>query len=77
MEMDMEMDLEIDKLEKNELGEGAGGITGIRNFRHSPDVEGFYRFVYENDLREEARVMLEKVVTVLNRSRKKQKKVNQ
>lgn len=26
----------------------------LKNFRHHPDMENFYRFIYENDLRTEA-----------------------
>lgn len=26
----------------------------IKKFRQSPEIEGFYRFIYENDLRPEA-----------------------
>jgi hypothetical protein len=25
----------------------------LKNFRHHPDIENFYRFIYENDLRYE------------------------
>lgn len=36
----------------------AGGSTemsaSFKNFRHHPDMENFYRFIYENDLRHEA-----------------------
>ena len=36
----------------------AGGNTemsaSFKNFRHHPDMENFYRFIYENDLRHEA-----------------------
>src|SRR6185437_14104643 len=36
----------------------AGGPTemsaSFKNFRHHPDMENFYRFIYENDLRHEA-----------------------
>jgi len=36
----------------------AGGTTemsaSFKNFRHHPDMESFYRFIYENDLRHEA-----------------------
>lgn len=28
--------------------------TSFKNFRHHPDMENFYRFIYENDLRFEA-----------------------
>ncbi|OFZ81547.1 MAG: hypothetical protein A2583_04825 [Bdellovibrionales bacterium RIFOXYD1_FULL_53_11] len=36
----------------------AAGTTemsaSFKNFRHHPDMENFYRFIYENDLRHEA-----------------------
>jgi hypothetical protein len=28
--------------------------TSTKKFRQSPEIEGFYRFIYENDLRQEA-----------------------
>ncbi len=28
--------------------------TNIKKLRQSPEIEGFYRFVFENDLRQEA-----------------------
>ena len=28
--------------------------ASIKKFRQSPEIEGFYRFIYENDLRTEA-----------------------
>ncbi|MBX3022561.1 MAG: hypothetical protein KF799_12890 [Bdellovibrionales bacterium] len=36
--------------------------TSIKKFRQSPEIEGFYRFVYENDLQREAFEILEKIV---------------
>lgn len=36
--------------------------TSIKKFRQSPEIEGFYRFVYENDLQREAFDILEKIV---------------
>lgn len=36
--------------------------TSIKKFRQSPEIEGFYRFVYENDLQREAYEILEKIV---------------
>ncbi len=40
------------------------GATGglPKNFRSHPDIENFFRFIYENDLREEALVILEDVI---------------
>lgn len=37
----------------------AGGVP--KNFRQQADMEAFYRFVFENDLREEALGILDKV----------------
>jgi hypothetical protein len=36
--------------------------TSLKKFRQSPEIEGFYRFVYENDLQHEAYEILEKIV---------------
>jgi hypothetical protein len=36
--------------------------TSIKKFRQSPEIEGFYRFVYENDLQREAHEILEKII---------------
>ena len=49
---------------------GAGGAP--KNFRNHPDIENFFRFIYENDLREEALVILDDVTA--QRALKKAKK---
>ena len=36
--------------------------TSLKKFRQSPEIEGFYRFVYENDLQHEAFEILERIV---------------
>ena len=36
--------------------------TSIKKFRQSPEIEGFYRFVYENDLQREAFDILDKII---------------
>ena len=51
----------------NEIQDEVQAPITIRNFRSSPDVENFYRFIYENNLRDEAAVLLK---TVLNFTRK-------
>lgn len=33
-----------------------------KKFRQSPEIEGFYRFVYENDLQNEAFEILEQII---------------
>lgn len=36
--------------------------TSLKKFRQSPEIEGFYRFVFENDLQKEAFDILDKIV---------------
>lgn len=36
--------------------------SSIKKFRQSPEIEGFYRFVYENDLQREAFEILDRIV---------------
>jgi hypothetical protein len=36
--------------------------TSIKKFRQSPEIEGFYRFIFENDLQREAFDILEKII---------------
>lgn len=62
-------------------GGASGGLQGpvptetsvsFKNFRHHPDMENFYRFIYENDLRYEALAIIDEVLTE-KRNRKKLK----
>lgn len=54
----MEQDLDV-TTEAGKAALAAGGIP--KNFRQQADMEAFYRFVHENDLREDALVILDKV----------------
>lgn len=45
-----------------------------RNFRSLPDIENFYRFIYENDLRAQAFLILEKVHAYMQKNTKKPKR---
>lgn len=46
----------------NEAGKAAAVAGGVpKNFRQQADMEAFYRFVHENDLRHEALEILDKV----------------
>lgn len=36
--------------------------TSTKKFRQSPEIEGFYRFIFENDLRSEGFDILEKII---------------
>ncbi|MEK6773770.1 MAG: hypothetical protein AABY64_07510, partial [Bdellovibrionota bacterium] len=38
--------------------------TSLKKFRQSPDIEGFYRFIYENDLQKEVYDILDRIITV-------------
>ena len=45
----------------------AAGTAGemsasFKNFRHHPDMENFYRFIYENDLRHEALAIIDEIM---------------
>jgi hypothetical protein len=37
--------------------------SSVKKFRQSPEIEGFYRFIYENDLQKEALAILERIIT--------------
>ncbi|MES3036897.1 MAG: hypothetical protein V4736_03240 [Bdellovibrionota bacterium] len=37
--------------------------TSVKKFRQSPEIEGFYRFIYENDLQREAFEIMDRIVT--------------
>jgi hypothetical protein len=36
--------------------------ASFKNFRHHPDMENFYRFIYENDLRHEALAIIDTIM---------------
>lgn len=36
--------------------------SSLKKFRQSPEIEGFYRFVFENDLQAEALVVLDRII---------------
>ena len=36
--------------------------TSLKKFRQSPEIEGFYRFIFENDLQKEAFDILDKII---------------
>jgi hypothetical protein len=37
--------------------------TSLKKFRQSPEIEGFYRFVFENDLQKEAYEILDQIIS--------------
>lgn len=36
--------------------------TSLKKFRQSPEIEGFYRFVFENDLQKESYEILDQIL---------------
>lgn len=36
--------------------------SSLKKFRQSPEIEGFYRFIYENDLQTEAFDILDQII---------------
>jgi hypothetical protein len=36
--------------------------SSVKKFRQSPEIEGFYRFIYENDLQREAFEILDQII---------------
>lgn len=47
-------------------------VRTLRNFRSTPDIENFYRFINEHSLRREAKLILETIFSSLNAETKKQ-----
>lgn len=47
--------------------------TSLKKFRHSPEIEGFYRFIFENDLQKEAYEILDRIVMGRKAAKKAQK----
>ena len=42
------------KSKSSKDSDGPAIPASLKKFRQSPEIEGFYRFIYENDLRTEA-----------------------
>lgn len=47
--------------------------TSVKKFRQSPEIEGFYRFVYENDLQKEVYEIMERIVQLRKAKKQKEK----
>ena len=52
------------KSSSSEAEAAAGGEVSLsfKNFRHHPEMENFYRFIYENDLRYEALAIIDQLM---------------
>ena len=49
----------------------AENFITLKNFRKAPEVENFYRFISDNDLRREACMVLEVITAKLCQKKKK------
>jgi hypothetical protein len=47
--------------------------TSLKKFRQSPEIEGFYRFIFENDLQKEAYEILDKIIVERKRKKSEEK----
>lgn len=58
------------------LAAASGGTesASFKNFRHHPDMENFYRFIFENDLRHEALAIIDQIM--IEKQVRKQVKAN-
>lgn len=48
--------------------------ASAKKFRQSPEIEGFYRFIYENDLQFEALDILQRIIARRKAEKKASKK---
>jgi len=46
----------------------------LRNFRNIPEIEQFYRFVYDNNLRRETKMVFEAITSAITSQKKVNKK---
>jgi hypothetical protein len=47
--------------------------ASVKKFRHSPEIEGLYRFIFENDLQKEAFEILDRIVGARKAKKLKEK----
>lgn len=80
--MDTELDQDSDDMEFSEAGYAAQAIkeepsftasNAPKNFRTHPDIEDFFRFIYENDLRLEALQIINEILVSKQEKKKKLK----
>ncbi len=58
-EQDTDLELSNSEAMAKNIAAAAGGVP--KNFRQQADMEAFYRFVHENDLRDDALTILDEV----------------
>lgn len=50
--------------------------TSVKKFRQSPEIEGFYRFIFENDLQKEAAEILDRIIQERKNKKRLEAKAN-
>jgi hypothetical protein len=60
--------------ETNNEAQNESHNRNVKNFRSSPDVENFYRFINENNLRREAQKAIEAIYDRIKLAEKKSKR---
>ncbi|MBL7558063.1 MAG: hypothetical protein JNM24_19695 [Bdellovibrionaceae bacterium] len=48
--------------------------TSLKKFRQSPEIEGFYRFIFENDLQKEGYEILDRIISQRKLKKQQDKK---
>ena len=64
-------------METNVIGKDVAELDptkNIKSFKKSADVENFYRFIHENDLRREAKSILEAIKVYFSKKKKRKRK---
>ena len=62
------------EIQPQETNEQVEITRALRNFRNMPDIEHFYRFVYDNNLRRETKIVFEAITSACASQRKINKK---
>lgn len=61
-EIDNDLDLDVGEAPAAVIPNPAALVHTPKNFRHHPDMENFYRFIHENDLRTEALEIIDAIL---------------
>lgn len=64
----------IEKVKEEESPEQVEITKALRNFRNIPEIEHFYRFVHDNNLRRETKMVFEAITSAIASQKKVNKK---
>lgn len=59
---------------EEQTGEQVEITRALRNFRNIPEIEHFYRFVHDNNLRRETKLVFEAITSAIASQKKVNKK---